>query len=64
MPAIIYRIIYKNLTRKKKIKNDIYYEYFFIQDEGLAEPETLGEVTGNRGNNRGSVSLGVDPGDG
>ena len=36
----------------------------FIQVEGLAEPETLGEVTGNRGNNRGSASLGVDPGDG
>lgn len=37
---------------------------FFAQDEGLTEPGILGEVIGNRGNNRGSVSLGVDPGDG
>lgn len=40
-----------------------YINYFSNYDE-LEEPETLGEVTGNKGKSRGSDPLGVFDGDG
>ena len=56
MPTLIHKI---KILHKIKNKN-YYYYYFKIQEE----PETLGEVVGNKGKSRGSDSLGVVEGDG
>lgn len=53
MPILYYKNLPQNQKNKKKTTQD-----------GEEEPEALGEVVGKRGSKRGSVSLGVEAGEG